>query len=108
MRKVLASLCEFTVGCKKLVYVQEGEKEKAYVHMLNGTLCATQRTMCAILENNQTDKGVKIPAALVRTMLLVFAVRLSCVCVCAHICLVPVVGCTTGPVYGWYHVSAVC
>ena len=47
---------------------QEGEKEKAYVHMLNGTLCATQRTMCAILENNQTDMGVKIPAALVRAM----------------------------------------
>ena len=28
-----------------------------YVHMLNGTLCATQRTLCCLLENYQTDKG---------------------------------------------------
>ena len=32
--------------------------------MLNGTMCATQRTMCCILENNQTPDGVKVPAAL--------------------------------------------
>jgi len=25
--------------------------EKLYVHMLNATLCATERTMCCILEN---------------------------------------------------------
>lgn len=29
--------------------------KKRYVHALNSTLCATQRTMCAILENNQTN-----------------------------------------------------
>ena len=38
--------------------------EKFYVHMLNGTMCATTRTMCCILENNQTAEGVKIPPAL--------------------------------------------
>ena len=27
------------------------QKEKVYVHMLNATLCATERTMCCILEN---------------------------------------------------------
>jgi seryl-tRNA synthetase len=27
-------------------------KDKAYVHMLNATLCATERTMCCIIENN--------------------------------------------------------
>lgn len=32
-----------------------------YVHMLNATMCATTRTICAILENYQTDEGVKIP-----------------------------------------------
>ena len=30
--------------------------KKRYVHALNSTLCATQRTMCAILENYQTDE----------------------------------------------------
>lgn len=32
--------------------------------MLNGTLCATQRTLCCILENYQTDKGVRVPTVL--------------------------------------------
>ena len=30
-----------------------GEPSKKYVHFLNGTLCATTRTICAILENYQ-------------------------------------------------------
>ena len=37
---------------------------KVYVHMLNGTLCATERTLCCILENYQTDKGVVVPEPL--------------------------------------------
>ncbi|XP_074644379.1 serine--tRNA ligase, cytoplasmic-like [Tubulanus polymorphus] len=32
-----------------------------YVHMLNATMCATTRTICAILENYQTDDGVIVP-----------------------------------------------
>ncbi|KAI0983365.1 hypothetical protein GJ496_000231, partial [Pomphorhynchus laevis] len=32
-----------------------------YVHMLNCTMCATTRTICAILENYQTPDGVVIP-----------------------------------------------
>lgn len=32
--------------------------------MLNATLCATERTMCCILENNQTPEGVNIPECL--------------------------------------------
>mmetsp|Transcript_12011 Transcript_12011/g.18934 ORF Transcript_12011/g.18934 Transcript_12011/m.18934 type:complete len:456 (-) Transcript_12011:28-1395(-) len=35
-----------------------------YVHMLNGTLCATTRTICAILENHQTPDGIRIPEVL--------------------------------------------
>eukprot|EP01084_Bolivina_argentea_P183456 316562_1 len=38
--------------------------KKEYVHMLNATLCATTRTICAILENYQTDDGVVIPKVL--------------------------------------------
>lgn len=32
--------------------------------MLNGTLCATERTMCCVLENNQTEEGVNVPEVL--------------------------------------------
>jgi len=39
--------------------------EKKYVHMLNGTLCATQRAMCCILENYQTPEGVRVPEVLI-------------------------------------------
>lgn len=37
---------------------------KEYVHMLNGTLCATQRTLCCILENYQREDGVEVPEVL--------------------------------------------
>jgi len=39
-----------------------------FVHMLNCTLTATERTICCILENYQTEEGVKIPEPLVRFM----------------------------------------
>ena len=32
--------------------------------MLNCTMCAISRTICAILENYQTDEGVEIPEVL--------------------------------------------
>ena len=38
--------------------------KKDYVHMLNGTLCASERTLCCILENYQTPDGVKVPTVL--------------------------------------------
>ena len=41
----------------------EGDK-KTYVHMLNGTLCATERALCCILENYQTEKGLNVPEVL--------------------------------------------
>jgi seryl-tRNA synthetase len=34
----------------------QSDKTKKYVHCLNGTLCATTRTLCCILENYQTDE----------------------------------------------------
>ncbi|XP_057333863.1 serine--tRNA ligase, cytoplasmic [Microplitis mediator] len=39
-----------------------------YVHMLNATMCATTRVICAILEVNQTETGIKIPPALAALM----------------------------------------
>jgi len=41
-----------------------GDGPKKFVHMLNGTLCAVQRTLCCILENYQTEDGVVVPDAL--------------------------------------------
>lgn len=33
--------------------------------MLNATLCATERTLCCILENYQTEEGVRVPDVLI-------------------------------------------
>ena len=35
-----------------------------FVHMLNSTLTATERTLCCVLENYQTPDGVRVPKAL--------------------------------------------
>lgn len=39
-----------------------------YVHMLNGTMCATTRVICEILEVYQTEEGIKIPEVLKELM----------------------------------------
>ncbi|KZT64329.1 serine-tRNA ligase [Daedalea quercina L-15889] len=40
------------------------QTRKVYVHMLNGTLCATERALCCLVENHQTPEGVVIPEVL--------------------------------------------
>lgn len=44
--------------------VPGAEPKKEYVHMLNSTLSATQRTVCCLLENYQEETGVRVPEAL--------------------------------------------
>ncbi|KAL9707934.1 hypothetical protein quinque_011452 [Culex quinquefasciatus] len=39
-----------------------------FVHMLNATMCATTRVICAILETHQTETGVKVPEPLKKFM----------------------------------------
>ncbi|XP_076164503.1 seryl-tRNA synthetase [Ptiloglossa arizonensis] len=39
-----------------------------YVHMLNATMCAVTRVICAILEVHQTDTGIKLPKVLAQFM----------------------------------------
>ncbi len=46
------------VGCLSLSVQAE------YVHMLNATMCATTRVICAILENFQVEDGVVVPEIL--------------------------------------------
>jgi len=48
----------------KIRYGQTKKETSEYVHMLNATMCATTRTICAILENYQTDDGILIPEVL--------------------------------------------
>ncbi|RYO86809.1 hypothetical protein DL762_004582 [Monosporascus cannonballus] len=43
---------------------QVGGSKKEYVHALNATLCATERTLCCVLENYQTEDGFAVPEAL--------------------------------------------
>ncbi|CUM50569.1 Serine--tRNA ligase, cytoplasmic [Debaryomyces fabryi] len=43
---------------------QQNQTEKKYVHCLNSTLSATQRALCCILENYQTEDGLVIPEVL--------------------------------------------
>jgi len=40
------------------------QSRKVYVHMLNGTLCATERALCCLVENYQTPEGLRIPEPL--------------------------------------------
>lgn len=49
-------------------FKKKGEKTK-FVHMLNSTMCATERTLCCILENYQTEKGIIVPQVLRKYML---------------------------------------
>ncbi|KAJ6438715.1 seryl-tRNA synthetase [Purpureocillium lavendulum] len=43
---------------------QQTDTKKKYVHCLNATLCATTRTMCCVLENFQTEEGLRVPEPL--------------------------------------------
>lgn len=38
--------------------------QKSYVHALNSTLCATERALCCVLENYQTEDGLNVPEVL--------------------------------------------
>jgi seryl-tRNA synthetase len=48
----------------KLRFRDEDKKTKL-CHTLNGSALALPRIVAAILENNQTEKGIKIPSVLV-------------------------------------------
>ncbi|AGO10367.1 AaceriABL088Cp [[Ashbya] aceris (nom. inval.)] len=50
---------EIRCGIKKM-----GDREKKYVHCLNSTLAATQRALCCLLENYQTEDGLVVPEVL--------------------------------------------
>ncbi|KAJ5193747.1 Aminoacyl-tRNA synthetase class II [Penicillium cf. griseofulvum] len=50
---------EIRYGVKKATDIK-----KTYVHALNSTLCATERTLCCLLENYQKEDGIEVPEVL--------------------------------------------
>jgi seryl-tRNA synthetase len=49
----------------KLRYKKDGEKQTKLAHTLNGSALALPRIVAALLENNQSPEGIKIPEVLV-------------------------------------------
>jgi seryl-tRNA synthetase len=49
----------------KCRFKEKGDKQSRLVHTLNGSALALPRIVAAILENNQEEKGIRIPAALI-------------------------------------------
>ncbi|WP_319479378.1 serine--tRNA ligase [uncultured Draconibacterium sp.] len=55
----------FQANRLKLRFREEGVKKPQIAHTLNGSALALPRIVAALLENNQTPEGIKIPEALV-------------------------------------------
>ena len=55
----------FQANRLKLRFKENGDKKAQLAHTLNGSALALPRIVAAILENNQTDKGIKVPEVLV-------------------------------------------
>jgi seryl-tRNA synthetase len=55
----------FQANRLKLRFREEGVKKPQLAHTLNGSALALPRIVAALLENNQTPKGIKIPKALI-------------------------------------------
>jgi seryl-tRNA synthetase len=55
----------FQANRLKCRFKEKGDKQTRLVHTLNGSALALPRIVAAILENNQTEAGIKIPEVLV-------------------------------------------
>lgn len=55
----------FQANRLKCRFKDKGDKQTRLVHTLNGSALALPRIVAAILENNQTESGIKIPEVLI-------------------------------------------
>ena len=55
----------FQANSLKCRFKEKGEKQTKLVHTLNGSALALPRIVAALLENNQTESGIKVPEVLV-------------------------------------------
>ena len=61
----LVSVSNCTDYQSRMLEVKYREKGGTkYVHMLNGTLCAVERTLCALVENYCEKDGIRLPGVL--------------------------------------------
>lgn len=56
----------FQANRLKLRYKKDGAKRPVLAHTLNGSALALPRILAALLENNQTPEGIKIPEVLIK------------------------------------------
>jgi seryl-tRNA synthetase len=55
----------FQANRLKCRFKEKGQKQTKLVHTLNGSALALPRIVAALLENNQTESGIKVPEVLV-------------------------------------------
>jgi seryl-tRNA synthetase len=55
----------FQANRLKCRFKEKGDKQTRLVHTLNGSALALPRIVAAILENNQTESGIKVPPVLI-------------------------------------------
>jgi seryl-tRNA synthetase len=55
----------FQANRLKLRFRENGSKKTQLAHTLNGSALALPRIVAAILENNQSDRGIAVPAVLI-------------------------------------------
>jgi seryl-tRNA synthetase len=55
----------FQANRLKCRFKEKGDRQTRLVHTLNGSALALPRIVAAILENNQTEKGIRIPGVLI-------------------------------------------
>ncbi|CCO30569.1 seryl-tRNA synthetase [Rhizoctonia solani AG-1 IB] len=75
--KELVSCSNCTDYQSRRLRIQCGQKQKGdtrtnWVHMLNGTLCATERALCCIVENYQTPEAPVVVVAVICVMFIAF------------------------------------
>jgi seryl-tRNA synthetase len=55
----------FQANRLKCRFKEKGAKQNTLAHTLNGSALALPRIVAAILENNQTEKGIRVPEVLI-------------------------------------------
>ena len=61
----VSNFIDYQANRLKLRFKEKGEKKTQLAHTLNGSALALPRIVAALLENNQTSEGIKIPKALI-------------------------------------------
>ena len=61
----VSNFVDYQANRLKLRFKEKGEKKTQLAHTLNGSALALPRIVAALLENNQTENGIRIPKVLV-------------------------------------------